>query len=188
MNRGYIMQISSNSIVIRELLFEDRPKLLSILSKTKFFSDDEIKVATELIDQALNNPNQRDYLFGVGEIENQVVGYVCYGHRACTISTWDLYWICVDPLFQNKGIGKALLNWVESQVISHGCSMLVVETSGNKLYEPTRRFYEKQGYTAEAVIKDFYSKGDDLVIYIKRFTSNDKNINNKQQIYQINNS
>jgi hypothetical protein len=47
--------------------------------------------------------------------------------------------------------------------------MLIAETSGTPHYESTRKFYLGMGYQAEARIKDFYSQGDDLVIYIKRF-------------------
>jgi hypothetical protein len=32
-------------------------------------------------------------------------------------------------------------------------------------YVSTRRFYERTGFTAEAVLKDFYRPGDDKVIY-----------------------
>jgi hypothetical protein len=46
--------------------------------------------------------------------------------------------------------------------------MITVDTSGSQRYLPTRQFYEKLGYHNEACIKDFYSVGDDKVIYIKR--------------------
>jgi ribosomal protein S18 acetylase RimI-like enzyme len=45
--------------------------------------------------------------------------------------------------------------------------MIVVETSGSERYIPTRRFYERIGFQQAAVVKDFYSVGDDKVIYVK---------------------
>jgi hypothetical protein len=47
--------------------------------------------------------------------------------------------------------------------------MLIAETSGTSHYESTRKFYLGMGYILEATIKDFYSEGDDLAIFVKRF-------------------
>ena len=38
--------------------------------------------------------------------ETVVVGYACYGPIACTVASYDLYWIAVDPQFQRHGIGQ----------------------------------------------------------------------------------
>jgi hypothetical protein len=45
--------------------------------------------------------------------------------------------------------------------------MLVVETSGTPAYAPARRLYESCGYRYEAVVHDFYSPGDDLIVFGK---------------------
>ena len=42
-----------------------------------------------------------------------------------------------------------------------------METSGRESYLPTRKFYEKIGYTVAACVKDFYAVGDDKIIYTK---------------------
>jgi len=34
--------------------------------------------------------------------------------------------------------------------------------------EPTRRCYSKNGYDREAVLRDYYRDGDDLVVFRKR--------------------
>jgi hypothetical protein len=57
----------------------------------------------------------------------------------------------------------------EEAVRQAGGRMLIAETSGTSHYEPTRNFYLGMGYILEACIKDFYSAGDDLAIFIKRF-------------------
>ena len=46
--------------------------------------------------------------------------------------------------------------------------MLIAETSGAPHYETTRKFYLSTGYKNEAMIKDFYTIGDDLLIFVKR--------------------
>jgi RimJ/RimL family protein N-acetyltransferase len=35
------------------------------------------------------------------------------------------------------------------------------------MYNRTRRFYERCGYREEATLREFYSPGDDKVIYVK---------------------
>jgi ribosomal protein S18 acetylase RimI-like enzyme len=57
----------------------------------------------------------------------------------------------------------------EAEVQKRGGRLLVVETSGLEEYASTRAFYESVGYEKEAVIRDFYKAGDDLVIYTLHF-------------------
>jgi ribosomal protein S18 acetylase RimI-like enzyme len=100
--------------------------------------------------------------------DGQVTGYACYGPRALTSGTFDLYWIAVDTRNRRDGIGRKLLAASEQAVHNLGGRLLVVETSGLPKYEATRAFYHASSYTQEAVLKDFYSEGDDLVIFTKR--------------------
>jgi hypothetical protein len=47
--------------MIRELIQDDREKIKNILIDTNNFSDDEVSIALELLDVALNNEDQKDY-------------------------------------------------------------------------------------------------------------------------------
>ncbi len=96
-----------------------------------------------------------------------MLGYTCFGPRALTSGTFDLFWIAVDPAIQRGGVGRRLLEATEEAVRKLGGRLLFVETSGLPKYEATRRFYLGTGYTWEATIKDFYAEGDDLVIFTK---------------------
>ena len=96
------------------------------------------------------------------------MGYACYGPRALTDRTYDLYWIAVSPKARRGGVGKALLRAVEDSIRKLGGRLLIVETSGLPKYEPTRAFYVATGYLLEATLKDFYKDEDDLVIFTKR--------------------
>jgi hypothetical protein len=49
-----------------------------------------------------------------------------------------------------------------------------VETSSLPYYDLTRKFYEKHSYERAAVIADFYSDGDSMVIYRKRLTAEEE--------------
>jgi ribosomal protein S18 acetylase RimI-like enzyme len=108
------------------------------------------------------------YNFIVYRDGDRVLGYAIYGYRDLTDGVYDLYWIAVDPDARRRSVGRELITACEKAVRENGGRMLIAETSGTAHYEPTRRFYFGMGYRDEAVIKDFYSTGDDLVIFIKR--------------------
>jgi ribosomal protein S18 acetylase RimI-like enzyme len=87
------------------------------------------------------------------------------------VGTWDIYWIAVDPEYQKRSLGRALLDHVETIIRERGGRMSVLETSGRAEYLPTRGFYLKCGYTEAAVIRDYYGTGDSMVLYTKRLVS-----------------
>ena len=51
-----------------------------------------------------------------------------------------------------------------------GARLIVIETSSTPIYEPTRHFYVRRGYTLACRVTDFYALGDDKVIFIKNLT------------------
>lgn len=155
------------SVTIRRLKSSDRPSLEEMLSNTSVFSTEETAVALELIDIALQNPEQRDYLIYVCEEAGEVLGYHCTGKRPMTDGVYDLYWIVVKPNSAGKGTGTQLLHHAEQLVRDLNGRWVLAETSSRAIYEKTRSFYEKNGYSVVASIPDFYSVGDALMIFGK---------------------
>lgn len=153
--------------MIRSLLNKDREKIEKILRDTNNFKDFEIDVALELIDTYLNDEKQNDYHIFVDEENDVLNGYVCVGPRPMTKSTWDLYWIAVNPSVQAKGIGSGLIAFSEDYIKQKGGRLIWIETSGKESYEKERKFYLKNGYEKLTEVKDFYDMGDSLVIYGK---------------------
>ncbi|MDZ7265974.1 MAG: GNAT family N-acetyltransferase [candidate division KSB1 bacterium] len=155
-------------VAIRALQRDDRPSISRILHDTGNFTAAEIAVALELIDIYLNQPQQRDYLlYCATDTTAEVIGYVCFGPTPMTEGTWDLYWIAVAPQHQGRGVGRELMEFVENYVSGCNGRQLFIETSSQPKYEPTRRFYLRRNYQEIARIPDFYSVGDDRVIYRK---------------------
>ncbi|MHB8056093.1 MAG: GNAT family N-acetyltransferase [Candidatus Aminicenantales bacterium] len=155
--------------MIRPMTASDRPAVLALIEATGFFRPDEIKVAEELIDATLDEPDQGDYgIVVVTEKAGAVAGYMTYGPTPMTLGTFDLYWMAVDPKAQGRGYGRALVEWLEDHVRREGGRLLVIETSSTEKYEPTRRFYLGLKYAEVARIPDYYQPGDDRVIYTKR--------------------
>ena len=160
------------STVIRLLTFADRQAVLDIVARTGNFTDAEIDVAMELVDEWLDDGEDSGYLTYVladDELPQPVRGYVCFGPTPMTDGTLDLYWIAVDPDDQGRGFGARLLAAAEDEVRAPRGRLLLIETASQASYAPTIRFYERSGYTLVSRIRDFYRSGDDKLIFEKRF-------------------
>jgi ribosomal protein S18 acetylase RimI-like enzyme len=185
---GELIDSRGTGIVLGELSAADRPRIAEILRGSKVFSAAEIGVALELFDEsseegALRNEKRAiphssvlvphlssDYLFlGAFTPEEVLVGYACWGPTPATDRTWDLYWIAVDTALQGAGIGTILLEEVERRLVGQHARMLIAETSSRSDYAATRGFYARRGYTEAARVRDFYARGDDRIIFVKRF-------------------
>jgi GNAT superfamily N-acetyltransferase len=147
---------------------EDGFQIHTITTNTPVFNQEEVECVADLWDeyQALG-AEKSGYYFLVEKESDQVLGYTCYGPRALTDRTYDLYWIAVNPDVRRGGVGRKLLTATEDAIRTLGGRLLVVETSGLPKYESTRAFYLATGYLLEATLKDFYSEDDDLVIFTK---------------------
>ncbi len=147
---------------------EDGSQIHAINANTAVFSREEVETVDELWVEYQSLGSERSgYYFIVERQDERVLGYACYGPRALTDRTYDLYWIAVSPDARHAGVGRSLLCATEESIRKLGGRLLIVETSGLPQYEPTRAFYHATGYAREATLKDFYKDGDDLVIFTK---------------------
>jgi GNAT superfamily N-acetyltransferase len=146
---------------------EDLEAIRSLAESTGFFYPAEVDVAEELIRERLAKGDNSGYYFIIAEHMGRMAGYACYGPIACTASSFDIYWIVVDPDLQGRGLGKRLLTEAESLVRAAKGERIYVETSQRPLYKSTRAFYEKNGYKAESLLENFYGPGDGKVTYCK---------------------
>jgi len=147
---------------------EDKEAVMAILKATKFFRPKELKVAEEVFDDSISGGPKADYQSFVAKEAHKTIGWVCFGPTPCTVGTFDIYWLAVYPEHQNGGAGTSLVRYATTIIKNLKGRMITVDTSGSQRYLSTRRFYENLGYCNETCIKDFYSVGDDKIIYIKR--------------------
>lgn len=139
-----------------------------LVRATGFFTQEEEEIALELVEDRLIKGEASDYEFLFAHRGGAVVGYSCYGRIPLTQSSYDLYWIVVDPAAQGSGVGRRLIAATEGAVIEAGGTALYAETSSRAQYDPTRAFYARSGYTAAAEFPDFYAPGDGKVVFVKR--------------------
>jgi ribosomal protein S18 acetylase RimI-like enzyme len=141
-----------------------RAPLASLLERTPEFTPEEVTVALELIDAGL--AGSPDYRFWIDLDETDAVrGYICFGRTPMTEGTYDLYWIAVDPDRKVQGIGRGLVAAMEQEITTQAAYLVRVETAGAPAYAPTRAFYDRIGYEVVARIRDFYARGNDLLVY-----------------------
>jgi len=156
---------------IRSLVEKDRARLLLMLIKTRAFTSAEIDVAMELIDVVLKDQIQKDYqIYCMVDDQDQAIGYICYGSTPMTQGTFDLYWIAVDPDFQEQGVGSKLLGFLEEWARVMGGRLILADTSTIPHYEKTQKFYLKNGFQEVARVSDYYHPGNDLITFCKRLS------------------
>ncbi|MFL5493869.1 MAG: GNAT family N-acetyltransferase [Gemmatimonadales bacterium] len=154
--------------VLRTLHAADRGRIEEITRAARLFREEEIPVALEVFDGAV--ADSPDYIALGAEHDGRLAGWICWGRTPCTLGTYDLYWMAVDPALQRSGIGTMLLHAMERRLLGVA-RLIVVETAGRPDYRPTRAFYQARGYSVAATIPDFYAPGDDQVVYVKSLST-----------------
>jgi len=154
--------------MIRPTVPADTPTLVKIASETSVFKPHEIQALQEVLDDYHESNHEDDHVAITYERDKHILGFAYYAPATMTDRTWYLYWIAVSKLTQAKGIGGALLRHVEDDIRKRHGRILLIETSSLPHYDLTRRFYLKYGYEQEAVLRDFYTDGDDMVVFRKR--------------------
>jgi len=147
-------------MLTRALRPSDREDIESMLVECGAFSEEEVRAAMEIFDSM-------EFTLLGAEIDGKLAGYVCLDRIALTRSTWHVYWLCVHPAMQRRGIGGALVEHAAGFARRGGGERLVLETSGRPDYEGARRFYEKTGFQVVGRIADYYKAGDDCIYYCK---------------------
>lgn len=156
------------SPIIREPRPDDRPYLLEALRSGRNFTDEEVAVALELVDNALEH-GQHDYSVRVADLDTrQAAGYICFGRTPMTLATYDLYWVVTHARARGRGVASTLIRAMEAELRTVGACSIRVETSLQESYGPARNLYERLGYPVLARFPDFYRPGDDLLVYYKR--------------------
>lgn len=149
----------------RSLLKPGDPAAIEALVRaTGFFSVEEIGIARELADDGLAAGQDSHYRFLLARAGEMLEGYICFGRIPCTVSSWDLYWIAVQPHLQAMGIGRGLIEGMERQIRALKGSRVYVDTSSRSQYDRTRAFYRVAGYREVASFPDFYGPGDGKLV------------------------
>jgi ribosomal protein S18 acetylase RimI-like enzyme len=131
------------------------------------FSAGEIDVAEELAQDAALQQEDSHYHFILAEDEGVLAGYSCFGRIPLTDERYDLYWLVTEKKLCRKGVARMVLSQTEVAIKALGGKAIYAETSSRDIYKAAWRCYESAGFALAATVADFYSKGDDKLLYVK---------------------
>lgn len=158
--------------MLRPTVPEDTPALTALTAATGFFRPHEIETLHVVLDEYHEFAREKDgHHCHTLEAEGRIVGFVYFGPAPMTLGSWQLWWIVVAKDVQAKGLGGQMLRFAEDEMRRRQGRLLFVETSSQPAYDPTRRFYLKNGYEPHAVLKEFYAPGDSMVVFRKELGS-----------------
>ncbi|MBM3569388.1 MAG: GNAT family N-acetyltransferase [Alphaproteobacteria bacterium] len=147
---------------------EDVAAVRAICASTGFFSAEEIAMVGAMVEDKLAEGEDCEWTFLYAMEGGETVAFACYGRVPLTLASWDLFWIAARADRRGGGLGRAVLDRVESLIAAAGGRQVIVETASRKQYDPTRAFYRAAGYAEKARLADFYAPDDDKVVFVKR--------------------
>jgi GNAT superfamily N-acetyltransferase len=153
--------------MIRSAQPEDTAELISITDGTLMFRPNEIETLDEVLKDYYREEIFNDHHCVVADEDGKRLGFAYYAPAEMTDRAWQLWWIVVRRDMQSRGIGTSLLRHVEDAVRRAMGRVLFIETGSMPHYDPTRRFYLKNGYEQCAELRDFYADGDSMIVFRK---------------------
>ena len=155
LNRTPLMK---NDFIIRDYKNTDKDSVLNLirLNTPNYFSVNEEK------DLDFYLENEIDYYYVI-EINQQIVGsggINFKNNKSIGVISWDM----IDPDFQGKTFGSALLNYrIEKLKQCPEVQQIIVRTS-----QLANQFYEKNGFSLIEIVEDYWDKGYHL--YSMKYT------------------
>ena len=152
--------------MIRPAAPEDSAAVIDLVIAAEMFSNDDAGFLEGMLADYFDG-NKDDGHVCVIDDEGGPLGVAYYQPEPAADRVWDLTMIAVRPVRQGQGRGAEMLRRVEEDLRAGGGRLLLVETSALARYDSTRAFYVKCGYEEEARIRDYWTEGDDLVVFRK---------------------
>jgi ribosomal protein S18 acetylase RimI-like enzyme len=154
--------------MIRPTTPADTEALVAIAGSTGVFKPMELEALREVLADYHATNRDHGHVAVTLELHDKPAGFAYYAPAAMTDRTWYLYWIAVDKNVHAKGLGGRLLHKAEEDVRAAKGRVFFIETSSLPHYDLTRKFYLKHAYEQAAVLRDYYSDGDDMVVFRKK--------------------
>ena len=136
------------------------------------FRPDEIPVALEVFDEAVHaGPRAEPYSALGADVDGRLAGWICWGPTPCTLGTYDLYWMAVDPALQGAGIGTALVLEMERRLAGPCPADRRGDRRSPGLLGHPRGSTRPGAIGRRRPFADFYAPGDDQVVFVKEVRS-----------------
>lgn len=139
------------------------PALRRILDRVELFPSEMLE---QMASPFLDRTAPHHWL--VATAGEEVVGFAYTEPERLTDGTFNLLAIATDPDVQQRGVASAMVAALEDELRTQGGRVLLVETSSLEHYAKTRAFYHKRGFIEAASLRDFYTDGEDKIVFWKR--------------------
>lgn len=141
----------------------DLPAISLVLDDTELFPSELLE---DMIAPFFDDSTCQEKWFVCEDGKQNVVGFGYCRPEPFTEGTWNLLAIGVRTSQQGRGVGSALMHYIE-QALS-GERLLLVETSSLDDFVKTRAFYVKCGYDLVATIPEYWAVNDGKIIFSKK--------------------
>lgn len=149
--------------MLRALSPEDVPAVVDLVVAAGMFARED----AAFLDQALGADDGSTCLVEQAADGGGLASVLLYRPEEAADRA-DLTMIAVRPDLQSQGRGAALMRVAEQDLRARGQRLLVVRTSGTPQYDRTRAFYRGLGYVEHTRVPDYWTDGDDLVLFTGR--------------------
>lgn len=123
----------------------------------------------EMITDYLHNEDTNDIWFVYIEGQTPIALGYCVPEKL-TDGTYNLLALGVSNDYQRKGIAREMMKYIEELLLQKNGRILIIETSNDDAQIAARKFYHHIGYTQVAVIPDFWSDGEDKIVFCKKIS------------------
>lgn len=148
---------------IRPIAADEEKAALAVI---KLHDDLDARYAKRYYDEYFySKARSRDKVFVAVTAKKQVVGVSGYLFDVKEPrGVFWLAWTYVHPAFRRFGIGARLLATIERELRRKAGRKLYLNTSDHSLYKGAVRFYLDHGFKWEGYLRDYYRKGEDVII------------------------
>ena len=150
--------------MLRPVTPQDSPAVVDLVVAAGMFTRDD----AAFLEEALGADDGATCLVEDADDGDGLASVVLYRPEEAADRAFDLTMIAVRPDLQGGGRGAALMRHAEQDLRERGQRLLVVRTSGTPQYDGTRAFYRGLGYSEDARVPDYWTDGDDLVMFTTR--------------------
>ena len=148
----------------------DRAPILAVARDVGVIDAEEVDVVAELFDGYLRDPIQSGYNFLSDRDPDTgaLLGFACWGPTSLARGAADLYWIATARDAQGRGVAAGLFRAVEAAARAAGRWLIDIWTSSRPNDDAARSLYVRMGGALTLQLTDFYERGDDLVVFVRR--------------------
>ena len=126
------------------------------------------KDATELRNDLFSWASDHSFMIYEGSLSGVIYGCAVYCPKGVFHNFPYIKFLCVDPQYHNKGVGKFIMSTIETHALSSGYDKIFLAVAD---FNPgAYQFYSKRDYIKIGTIPDTWVEGVDDHLMMKKLT------------------